>query len=382
MNKIRPLHIGKIAPPPFGGIEAHVDTLLKSLCPEVQGTLVAAESPVSGNNQFECSPYKIVTAKAFGKFASVVMSPGVLALAGEELKSNRCNLLHLHAPNPWGDMAALLTAKRTPVVISWHSDIIRQQNMMRVYRHIQKMVLDRADKIIVFTPKHYTSSLQLNQINVESKIVHVPMGIDFDSLEKRNSNLAFNEVIDKFAQGRPLLLTVGRHVYYKGYSYLISALSRIRSDAVMIMIGSGVLTELLKAQALELGLSDRILFLGDVDQPKLVTALHRCDVFCLPSIEPSEAFGIASAEAMSCGKPTIVCELRNGVNYLNKNGETGITVMPKDVTGLANAIDSLVFDDALRTRLGSYASEWVRSEFSTIAMKKGTIGVYDSLLGL
>jgi rhamnosyl/mannosyltransferase len=380
LTKIRPLHIGKFVPPPFAGVEAHVDTLLKSLSPEVQGTLVAGDSLAPHQDRCVGFPYKVLTAKSFGKFASATISPGVLALARNELKSFRSNLLHIHAPNPPGDIAALLTSKKIPVVMSWHSDIVRQRNIMKVYHHVQKMVLDRVDKIIVFTPKHYTSSVQLHQINVESKIVYVPMGIDFDSLEKKNDNLAFDMEIDAFAQGRPVLLTVGRHVYYKGYNYLIEALSKIRSDAVLIVIGYGVLTESLKVQALELGLSDRILFLGEVDQSKLVSAFHRCDIFCLPSIEPSEAFGIASAEAMACGKPVIVCELNNGVNYLNKDGETGITVMPKDVAALSNAIDLLVIDEALRIRMGNRAAEWVRSEFSSMSMKRGTIGVYESLI--
>jgi rhamnosyl/mannosyltransferase len=379
-NNIRPLHIGKFVTPPYGGVEAHVDTLLRSLLPDIRGKLVAGESPMLDAVSYSELPYRVLTAKSFGKFASATMSPGVVIVARKEFKSGRCNLLHIHSPNPWGDVVALTTSRDVPVVMSWHSDIVRQRKLMKIYRHIQRRVLDRVDKIIVFTPKHYSSSEQLHQINVESKIVHVPMGIDFDLLDKKNADQALTSKIDDFSQGRPVLLTVGRHVYYKGYSYLISALSKIKSDAVLVMIGSGVLSDSLKAQAVELGLNKRILFLGEVDSPKLVSAFHRCDLFCLPSIEPSEAFGIASAEAMACGKPTVVCELNNGVNYLNKNGETGITVMPRNVEALANAIDVLIFDDALRSCMGLAASKWVRNEFSSNAMKNGTIGVYQSLI--
>ena len=183
-----------------------------------------------------------------------------------------------------------------------------------------------------------------------------------------------------YADGRPLLLTVGRHVSYKGYGYLLSAMARLRSDAVLVMVGTGVLTSALQQQASELGLMQRVLFLGEVDRPELVAAFHACDVFCLPSVVPSEAFGIASAEAMACGKPTVVCELHNGVNYLNRAGETSLVVPPRDVPALVDALDTLARDDVLRSRLGAAARAWVRREFSLEAMKQGTLAVYRSLL--
>ena len=122
-----------------------------------------------------------------------------------------------------------------------------------------------------------------------------------------------------------------------------------------------------------------MLFAGEVDESTLVRAVHRCDVFCLPSIEPSEAFGIASAEAMACAKPTVVCELGNGVNYLNRDGVTGITVPPRDPSALAHALDMLVRDDPLRLAMGAAAREWVREQFSVETMKQRTLALYRTL---
>lgn len=376
---IRPLHVGKFVPPPYAGVEAHVDTLLRSLQPEVDATLLAAESP-AGKGSHGGLPYRLLTARAYGKFASVTLSPGVLFQARRELNSGRSNLLHIHAPNPWGDFAALACSGKVPVVMSWHSDIVRQRHLMRVYKHIQRRVLQRVDKIIVFTPRHYDSSAQLHQLDVASKIAYVPMGIDFSELEPGLADAAMVARLKAFADGRPLLLTVGRHVYYKGYEYLLDAMVRLRSSAVLVMVGAGVLTPALQQQARELGLAQRVLFLGEVERPALVSAFHACDVFCLPSIAPSEAFGIASAEAMACGKPTIVCQLHNGVNYLNREGETSLVVPPRNVEALADALDTLALDNGLRGRLGGAARSWVRNEFSMEAMKQGTLTLYRSLL--
>jgi glycosyltransferase involved in cell wall biosynthesis len=377
---IRPLIIGKYIPPPFGGVEAHIDSLAKALLPEVKCTLLAAQSPapIAANN--DSFPFDVKTVPNYGKFASVFLSPGVLKAGHEELRSKRSNILHIHAPNPWGDFLALSTSKNIPVVMSWHSDIVKQKKLMLAYQHIQKQVLKRVDKIIVFTPMHYPISKQLHQVNIESKIVPIPMGIDFSQLNTSYSNPLLLQTINRFAVGRPVLLTVGRHVYYKGYSHLLSALAKSQSEAVLILIGKGPLTESLKAQAQALKITDRVLFLGEASHADLVTALHRCDVFCLPSIEPSEAFGIASAEAMACGKPTIVCQLQNGVNYLNKEGMTSITTEPKNETQLADAIDTLINNDSLRLKMGQAANNWVRQEFGMEAMKQGTLKLYQSLM--
>jgi rhamnosyl/mannosyltransferase len=148
---------------------------------------------------------------------------------------------------------------------------------------------------------------------------------------------------------------------------------------VLVRVGAGVLTPALQQQARELGLAQRVLFLGEVDKAALVAALHACDIFALPSIAPSEAFGIASAEAMACGKPTIVCQLHNGVNYLNQDGVTSLVVPPQQVAALADAVDTLAMDEGMRRRMGSAASAWVRSEFSLDAMKQGTLALYRSL---
>lgn len=379
-HEIKPLHVGKFVPPPYAGVEAHVDTLLRVLLPEVQATLLAGESPVAGAAALADLPYRVLVARSYGRLASATLSPGVLRMARQELSSGRANLLHLHAPNPWGDLAALACPRDVPVVMSWHSDIVRQRHLLKAYKYIQRRVLARVDQIIVFTPKHYQSSVQLHQLDLASKIVHVPMGIDFAGLDQKYADVAVVSRLKAYADGRPLLLTIGRHVYYKGYENLLAAMARLRSQAVLVMVGAGVLTPALKQQARELGIERRVLFLGEVDKGALVAALQACDVFCLPSIAPSEAFGIASAEAMACGKPTIVCQLHNGVNYLNREGVTSLVVPPGDVPELAHAIDTLALDEGLRRRMGAAASAWVRREFSIDAMKQGTLALYRSLL--
>lgn len=380
LDAIRPLHFGKLLPPPYAGVEAHVDMLLRALHPEVKGTLIACGNPQDAQTRRAEFPYRLIVERFYGRLASAPLAPGMVAAVRRELASGQSNLLHLHAPNPLGDIAGLLCAGKTPVVMSWHSDVVRQRKLLRLYGPVQRRIIDRADRIVVATPHHFTSSEQLQRPGMEAKLHVIPYGIDFSRLGAAHADASTTERLSRFAAGRPLLLTVGRHIYYKGYEHLIAALAKLRSDAVLVMVGTGPLGELLRLQAQELGVASRVLFMGEVGHGELVAAYHCCDVFTLPSIEPSEAFGIASAEAMACGKPTVVCELNNGVNHLNQAGRTGLTVPPRDVPALADALDTLLRDGAARQRMGAAADQWVRVEFSIENMRRLTLEMYRALI--
>lgn len=373
------VHVGKFLPPPYAGVEAHIDQLLRALAPDWPVMLVAAESPADADAVARL-PYSVIPVRRFGTFASATISPGVLSVLGRLRGQGRMALLHVHVPNPWGDIAAVQTPRSIPVVMSWHSDIVRQRNLLRLYRPLQQAAIERADRIVVATPLHLASSRQLQSDRVSHKVAYVPHGVDVGDLDIGHADVGVIEDIRRFACGRQIVLTVGRHVYYKGYDYLLRAFARLRADAVLIMVGEGYLSDKLHRLADELGVTQRVLFMGEVARPALVAAFHVCDVFTLPSVEPAEAFGIASAEAMACGKPTVVCQLYNGVNYLNRDGETSITVPPRDVQALADALDMLLFDDALRSKMGRAAAEWVRAAFSVDAMKRAMVSVYRELM--
>jgi glycosyltransferase involved in cell wall biosynthesis len=371
---------GKLLPPPYAGVEAHVDLLLRCLHPRVRGTLLACGDPAHAVSRAAEFPYRLLVERFYGRLASAPIAPGMLAAVTRELRSGRCNLLHLHAPNPLGDLAGLTVAEDVPVALSWHSDIVKQRALRQLYRPIQRRMIERADSIMVATPQHFETSSQLKIPGVEKKLTVVPPGFDFSTLDVSLADPAMQERIERFADGRPVLLTVGRHIYYKGYAHLIEAFARVKAEAVLVMIGVGPLTAALKQQAQELGTSSRIWFAGEASHSELVAAYHCCNVFTLPSIEPSEAFGMASAEAMACGKPTVVCELNNGVNFLNRAGSTSLAVAPRDAGALARALEMLLGDAALRQTMGAAASAWVHSQFSQGAMRDRTLSVYRSLM--
>ena len=168
------------------------------------------------------------------------------------------------------------------------------------------------------------------------------------------------------ANGRPVVLNIGRLVGYKGQRFLIEALRGL--DAVAWIVGTGPLENELKQIAQDCGVADRVKFWGGVDDAELPALLHACDVFALPSITAAEAFGVVQVEAMACGRPVVGCVLPSGVGFVNQDGVTGFQVPPADAAALGAGLRRLFEDAPLRTRMGAAARRRVETEFAEDVM--------------
>jgi glycosyltransferase involved in cell wall biosynthesis len=132
----------------------------------------------------------------------------------------------------------------------------------------------------------------------------------------------------------------------------------------LILVGDGPLEGDLRRRAAELGIADRVLFAGRVDDADLPAYYQASDVFVLPSIARTEAFGVVQVEAMAAGLPVVSTNLPTGVPWVNQDGVSGIVVAPEDPASLARAIDTLVRNVELRARLGKDASHRADALFS------------------
>ena len=371
------LQVGKFLPPPYAGIEAHVEQLIATLSPEVSCELLVSEVGWQHRRSMT-RPYAVHSARTLATVASTPMSPGMPWLMRSWARRHPGQIVHIHLPNPMADLSSLMLPASTPLVLTWHSDIVRQKNLLKLYWPILSRLLARADRIIAFTPKHLESSSQLRGVPAH-KLRVVPVAIDPARFERtpavQTAQAAWRQ---KLGTG-PIIASVGRHIYYKGYTHLIAAMAQLTTAAQLVLVGTGPLTPALQSQAKDLGLEGRVHFSGSLPDDQMIGLLHACDIFCLPSIEPSEAFGLATAEAMLCAKPCVVCELGNGVNYLNRHQITGLTVPARDEQALAQALGRLADDPDLRARLGAGALAWVQQEFSLARMKAETLALYREL---
>ncbi len=132
--------------------------------------------------------------------------------------------------------------------------------------------------------------------------------------------------------------------------------------------------------AAEVGVADRVAWLGDVPDADLPALYHLADLFVLPASHPSEAFGLVQVEAMAAGLAVVCTELGTGTSYVNRDGVTGRVVPPRDPAALAAAINELLADADRRAVLGAAARARVAAEFDLGVMVERVLGLYDTIL--
>lgn len=362
------LHIYKDYYPVLGGIENHLRLLAEGLAKRGLEVTVLVTSLTRETTTMEMNGVWVVKAGRLATLASTPLSPS-LPLIVRHLKPD---IAHLHLPYPWGELAHLWLGRAKRTVITYHSDIIRQRSLLRLYEPFLWRLLAKADRIIASSDRYLEGSIYLRRYADKSTVI--PYGID---LMRFTSPPPDAEAIRK-RHGSPLLLFVGRLRYYKGIQYLLEAIRD--TEARLIIVGKGPMEKEWLSLAKELGLAKRVTFLGEVSEEELPLYYHACDIFVLPASERSEAFGIVQLEAMACGKPVVCTELGTGTSYVNIHGLTGLVVPPHDPTALAEAIERLLSDPGLREEMGQRARERVEKEFSQERMIERTLALYEEVL--
>jgi len=241
----------------------------------------------------------------------------------------------------------------------WHSDIIRQKTLSRLYDKYLTQLLQRADCIVATSPNYVEHSPYLRRFTHKCRVV--PLGIEpgkFTLNESRQAKV--NAIRQRY--GPEITLFVGRFTYYKGIDVLLQAAANMSGK--LILVGDGPMKNTVQKQITELGLQHKVFIMHDVGNEALAAFYHSCDVFVLPSTERSEAFGIVQLEAMACGKPVVSTDLKSGVPWVNQNGKTGLVIPPNDPEKLSETINCLLKNHQQRKTLGDYARQRVQQKFS------------------
>lgn len=156
--------------------------------------------------------------------------------------------------------------------------------------------------------------------------------------------------------------SIGRLDAMKAHDILIQAIAQVEGTQAVIL-GDGEQRLTLERLAANLGVSDRVQFLGWLDDPR--SYLPKFDVVAMPS--RSEGFPLAMVEAMLAARPVIATRVGSMPEAI-LNGETGILIEKNDVTGLANALCQLRDDPVQRTQLGKQARELAIAHFTASTM--------------
>ena len=372
------LHFGKFPARHFGGIETHVKGLTEGLARagvEVTNLVYDAGRTIGGVVESEVNGVRIVAVPCRGTVASLAIAPSTPGTVARLSRARRFDLAHAHFPDPLA-FACLPFAAGAARIASWHSDIVRQRRLGRLYGAAARLLFDPLDAVAGATPSHLDSR-QLAAFRPRRRYV-VPYGTDLARFAPTPAIDAAAARLRTEVGDRPIVFALGRHVYYKGFEVLLDAMRSV--DAVLLLGGSGPLTEALRQRAGDLVARGTVRFVGRIDDADLPAYYHAATVYALPSLAQSEAFGLVQLEAMSCGTPIVNCDLGNAVNFVAPSHVCAVTVPPGDAAALASALRRLLDDPALGRRLGLAGALRAKERFSMDAMIDATLTMYRDVL--
>ncbi|WP_226647211.1 glycosyltransferase [Microbulbifer variabilis] len=306
----------------------------------------------------------LVTAnKRWFSVASCCVGFGLLL----SLRRHRAQLLHLHFPWPFGDIAYLLAGRSRPLVITYQSDIVRQRFLGILYRPLMHRFLKRADRIVATSQNYVDSSDVLK--NYQDKVEVIPLGISEGEYPSPSQETLLSH---ESHCGRDFMLFVGVLRYYKGLEYLIRAAAQ--QPYKVVIAGKGPESLRLKQLAKKLG-ADNVIFLGYVSDEDKIALLQLCRAVVFPSHLRSEAFGISLVEGLMCGKPLISCEIGTGTSFVNCAGETGLVVEPANYLALREAMGEFWTNPSKARAMGKAA----RLRFDNLFTAKKMAETYKKL---
>ena len=360
--RTRVLHVGKYFPPVTGGMERFLGDLVgaqRAAGADVSVLVHASKSTDSG-----ADPAWIMRCPVWFRLIFAPISPSFPFWLSRAIERFAPDVLHLHMPNLSCFWALLLPAARAlPWVVHWHADV--EPSRFRValrlsyphYRIFERAVLERALAIVATSPQYLEASSALRPWRL--KCHAIPLGLD----PGRLAEVGRHETAGLWHGDGLRLLAIGRLTYYKGFDTLIRAVAGA-TDMELVIVGEGEERSSLEKALAEHGNPHWIRLLGQADDATCQRLLASCDVFCLPSRERTEAFGMVLLEAMRYGKPLIASQLDgSGVSWVVQDGRNGVLVPPDDPTAWREALATLAKDPQHRQQLGEAGRSRFEREF-------------------
>ena len=367
------LQIGKFYPIK-GGVEKVMYDIMAGLSEcKVECDMLCATLTRQQSGEFQINEYsRLFCMPTMIKLAATMISPRMIF----KLKRIRkeYDVVHIHHPDPMACMALFFSGYKGKVILHWHSDILKQKLLLKLYTPFQSWLIKRADVIVGTTPVYVEQSPFLQ--SVQEKVTHIPIGI-----EALQPNAQKAAQIRAAYPGKKIIFSLGRLVEYKGFTYLIDAALELGDEYIFLIGGTGPLRDSLQYQIESNGLQDKVKLLGHVKDEDLPNYFEAADLFVLSSILKTEAFAIVQIEAMSCGTPIVAAHIEeSGVSWVNKHKVSGLNIPSKDSLSLALAIAQICSDSSFHESLGFGAKQRFKTFFTRDQMTKNCIELYKSIL--
>ncbi|AWM39611.1 GDP-mannose-dependent alpha-(1-6)-phosphatidylinositol monomannoside mannosyltransferase [Gemmata obscuriglobus] len=385
------IHLGKYYPPSPGGIEGHTQSLARAqaaLGADVRVVVVNHRARDGHDATFEKwtrTPWaedadgqvRITRVGRLANVAKLDVAPGLSGLLND-LARNPPDVWHLHAPNITMMLAVLRCRWLAPLVITHHSDIVRQKLLKHFVRPLEVALYRRAARILPTSGSYVDGSDLLQQF--ANKLTPVPLGMDLSPFQTPSA--AARACAERFRERfrGPVWLCVGRLIYYKGLHVALEALKRV--PGTLVVIGTGPLGAELNRKAQELGVADRVVWYGHASADELVGAYLASAALWFPSVARSEGFGLVQVEAMAAGCPVINTAVpASGVAWVARHEQESLTVPVSDSAALAAAANRLLTEAGLKDRLVAAARMRAAAEFDWLVMGRRCLAVYGEVAG-
>ena len=358
MKKI--LQIDNYMFPHIGGIEQVTRDVLNALKDEYTMRVLCFNHE-KGTITDQVDGVDVTRVNCQCKVASQSIALGYGKVLKKIMKEYNPDIVIFHYPNPFVAHFLMkhLKNRKFKFVMWWHLDITKQKLLGKLFKGQTKKLLKCADKIVATSPNYIEGSPWLTEN--QNKCVVIPNCVSEERLKYDDKHLKMAEEIKNKYSGKHILFAFGRHVEYKGITYLVKASKLLDDNYAVLIGGQGPLTDSLKEEAKD---DKKVEFLGRISDDELKAYLIACDIFCFPSITKNEAFGIGLAEAMYYGKATVTFNIPgSGVNYVSIKDETGLEVDNRDVTKYAEAIVKLSNDKELRQKFEMNSKDRVNTLF-------------------
>ena len=304
-----------------------------------------------------------------------IASCGLSFKAGNRFRElvDWADVVHYHFPWPFADFLHIYHSVQKPCIVTYHSDIVRQRLLGKLYRPLMNRLLSSVDRIVCTSPNYFATSNVLQRFS--DKVEVIPIGLNQDSYPNPNADQL--AAVEK-DYGRAFFLFVGVLRYYKGLHILLEAIEN--SSIQVVIAGSGPTERELRAQAESLGLKN-VTFAGSVDEVTKVCLFELSVGIVFPSYLRSEAFGVTLLEGAMFGKPLISAEVGSGTSHVNVDGKTGYVVAPGSAADLRKAMEKIVANPKIAAHLGAQAKQRYKALFTGRLMGARYTSLYQNVLG-
>jgi rhamnosyl/mannosyltransferase len=354
----------------YGGVEQVIYQLASGSSSHGVESTILTLSPHKVSRVTQVNGHRVHRCHSIFKIASTDFSLSAFYRFNELAKN--VDVVHYHFPWPFMDMVHLTANTKKPSVVTYHSDIVRQKFLLKLYSPLKHQFLQSVDAIVATSPNYLMTSNVLQRYQDKVEVIPIGLNRDLYPAIQPERRQYWEKIL-----GTKFFLFVGVLRYYKGLNILLEALAL--GDLPTVIIGAGPIESELKAQARLLQLKN-IIFLGQVSDEDKVAILDLSFAIVFPSHLRAEAFGISLLEGAMFAKPMISSEIGTGTSFINIDQQTGIVVSPSSPRDLHLAMIYLWNNSEAAARMGLKAYERYKAFFTGDKICQNYANLYQRLI--